>query len=47
MAYFSTKKQIRTSEYRIHWNINIREKKNICEKINGSAGWNKHSGEQY
>ena len=28
MAYFSTKKQITTFEYRIHWNINIR-KKNI------------------
>ena len=28
MAYFSTKKQITTFQYRLHWNINIR-KKNI------------------
>ena len=34
MAYFSTKKQIRTFEYRTHWNINI-QKKNLYEKING------------
>ena len=43
MAYFLTKRQIRTFEYRIHWNINIR-KKILYEKINGSVGWNKHSG---
>ena len=46
MAYFSTKKQIRTFEYRTHWNINI-QKKNLYEKINGVVGWNKHSGEQH
>ena len=43
MAYFSTKRQIRTFEYRIHWNINIR-KKILYEKINDSVVWNKHSG---
>ena len=32
MAYYSTKKQIRTFEYRIQWNINIRET-NLDEKI--------------
>ena len=32
--------QIRTFEYRIHWNINIREKI-IYEKTNGGVGWNK------
>ena len=36
MAYFSTKNQIKTFEYRIHWSINI-WKKIICEKINGSV----------
>ena len=36
MAYFPTKKQIRTFEYRIHRNINIR-KKYIYQKINGSV----------
>ena len=41
MVYFSTKKQIRTFEYHIHWNINIRKKNSL---INGSVGWNKHSG---
>ena len=39
-------KQIRTFKYRIYWNINIR-KKILYEKINGSVGWNKDSGEQY
>ena len=47
MAYFSTKTRGRTFEYRIHWKINIQKKKNIYGKINGSVGWNKHSGEQY
>ena len=50
--YLSAKKQIRTFEYPIHWNIYIQ---NIYiyiyiythEKINGSVVWNKHSGEQY
>ena len=37
MAYLSTRKQIRTFEYRIHCNINIR-KKNLYEKIIGSVG---------
>ena len=32
-------------EYRIHWNINIWKNKVLYEKINGSLGWNKHSGE--
>ena len=44
MAYFLTKRQIRTFEYPIHWNINI--KKIIYKKINGSVGWNKHSKKQ-
>ena len=47
MAYFSTQRQIRTFEYSVHSNINIREKKILYGKINGSAGWNKHSGQQY
>ena len=40
----STKKHIKTFEYRIHWNINIR--KNKFKKLNGSAALNKHSGKQ-
>ena len=36
MAYFSTKKQIRTFEYRVHRNINIRKKS--LRKNNGSVG---------
>ena len=43
---FLNQKQIRTLEYRIHWNINIR-KKIIYEKVNDSVVWNKHSGKQY
>ena len=43
MACFLTKRQIKTFEYRIHWNINVR-KKILYEKINDSLGWNKHSG---
>ena len=46
-ASFSTRKYIKTFEYRIHWNINIRKNKFLYEKINGSVGWNKHSGEQH
>ena len=37
----------RTFEYRIHWKVNIRRKRNIYEKLNDSVGSNKHSGEQY
>ena len=33
MAYFSTKKQITTFEYRTHWNINIRKKINSLRAI--------------
>ena len=44
MAYFSIKRQIRTFEHRIHWNINIR-KKFPYEKINDSVVWNKHYGD--
>ena len=33
MAYFPTKKQITTFEYRIHWNISIRKKKNSLRAI--------------
>ena len=29
MAYFSTKKQIKTFDYRIHYNINIRKKNSL------------------
>ena len=48
IAYFSSKRQISTFEYCIHWNINIQKKKKILyEKINDSVVWNKHSGEQY
>ena len=42
MATFSTKKYIKTFEYCIHWNINIRKNKFISEKINGSVEWNKN-----
>ena len=31
------KKHIKTLEYRIHWNINIRKNKFLYEKINGSV----------
>ena len=34
MAYFSTKKQITTFEYCIHWNINIRKKNIFFTKQN-------------
>ena len=44
---FLNQKHIKTFEYRIHWNINIRKNKFLYEKINGSVGWNKHSGEQH
>ena len=44
--FINQKKEIRTFEYRIHWDIIIR-KKILYEKVNGSVGWNKHSGEQY
>ena len=37
MAYFSTKRQRRIFEYRIHGNVNIR-KKIIYETINDSVG---------
>ena len=47
MALFSTKKHKKTFEYRIHWNINIQKNKFLYEKINGSVGWNKHSGKQH
>ena len=40
------KKQIRTFEYCINWNIKIR-KKILYDKINGSVGWNKQSRKQY
>ena len=47
MAYFSTKKQIRTFENRIHSNINIQKKKILYKKIIHSVRWNKHSREQH
>ena len=47
MASFSTKKHIKTFEYRIHWNINIRKNQFLYEKIDASVRWNKHSGEQH
>ena len=39
------KNHIKTFEYRIHWNINIRKNKLLSEKRNGIVGWNKHLGE--
>ena len=47
MSPFSTKKHIKACEYRIHGNISIQKNKFLYEKINGSVGWNKHSGKQY
>ena len=45
MAPFSTKKYIKTFEYRIHWNINFRRNKIPYEKINSGVGWNKYARE--
>ena len=47
IAPISTEKHIKTFEYRIHWNINIRKNKFLYEKIKGSVARNKHSGKQY
>ena len=47
MASYSIKKDIKTFEYLIHWNINNRKNIFFAKKINGSVGWNKHSGEQH
>ena len=35
----------KTSKNCTHWNINIQESKFLYEKMSGSVGWNKHSGE--
>ena len=43
---FPNQKHIKTFEYRIHWNINIRKNKFLYEKINISVRWNQHLGEQ-
>ena len=43
MDYFSTKKQIRTFKYCIHWNRNI-QKKFFFKKINDIVEWNNIQG---
>ena len=48
MSPFSTKKHLKTFEYRTHWNMNIRKNKFLYENLNSSAGWNKNpEGQHY